>query len=421
MISKKTYFRYLSYLIAALVFLPVFSNNLPPLIGSYHLYVSIFIFSILMFEPKVLTQKTVVYFLLFGLLFTVIFPILIWHNITKWNISAIRTEFYDMVIPIILLSYFKYSKDYEGLISFIRISVVFIIITGIMTFYSATIDPLYARMMMSWYSPAQMKFFYRLGGGTYGYVGSLLGIFPILIFYWRNSKGFIYSKRTIMALLIFLFFVVLTMQFFGNILIAILFIILSFTSAKNIKKTVWLLSILFVVSVSIPTANYVSVLKSSANLFSVDSENYGKLIDLALYIESGETSKSSAEGKTESRAARYPELLEVFLTNPLFGSASNSESTYNQAGAHLYWMNRLAVFGILGFSMMLLYHVYFLRTQIKAFNEAYVVYFLLACFAILSYGLIKSIGGRQVWFMYFVIIPGAYYLPLLNKTKNNAK
>jgi hypothetical protein len=397
-----------------MVFLPLVRNNLPPIIGSYHLYAAIWIVSLLVFEPKVFLQKLVLYFLVFGLFFTVIFPLLFWANISDWNLTSIRVEFYDMVIPISILGYYQYKKDFRSLAMFVKISVLFILITGGMTLYSASIDPMYARMMMSWYDEATMLYFNKLGGGNYGYVGALLGIFPILIYYWRKNEIIIYSKRSIVTIMLFLYFVVVSMQFFGNILISTLFIVLSFTSAKKIKRTAVIISLFFLIFISIPPKIYSNLFKSIATIFPTNSENFTKMTDMATYIETGQEAQVK-NGIAETRAARAPELLSVFLYNPLFGSASNSTSNYDQAGAHLYWLNRLAVFGIMGLSMMILFQRFYFKHQIKYFDESYTVYFLLASFAILSYGLIKNIGGRETWYMYFVIIPGAYYLPLLNK------
>lgn len=284
-----------------------------------------------------------------------------------------------------------------------------------MTLYSASIDPMYARMMGSWYDETTTNSFKRLGGGTYGYVGALLGIFPILIYYWRRNDLVNYSKRTVLMALVFLYFVLITMQFFGNILISTMFIILSFMSARKLKRTAVLLAVLFFTGIIIPKENYTYLLKSTATFFPIDSENYSKIIDLAMYIETGESGKDKKGGMAENRAARAPELLETFLNNPIVGAASNNSSTYDQAGAHLYWMNRLAIFGIVGFGMSILFHRFYLINQEKKFDESFAIYFLLASFSILSYGLIKNLGGREVWYMYFVIIPGAYYLPLLNK------
>jgi hypothetical protein len=414
--SKSKYFQYLSYLLSILVFLPIVANNLPPIIGSYHLYAAIWIASLLLFEPKVFSQKIVLYFLGFSLFFTIIFPLIIWTNITRWNLNAIKVEFYDMVIPITVLGYFQYKNDYKSLAIFVKLSIFFIIITGIMTLYSASINPLYARMIGNWFDPETNKYFDKFGGGKYGYVGALIGIFPILIFYIRNSNLIDYSRGILIGLVAFLFFVVLTMQFFGNILISAIFIGLSLISVKKIKQTAILLTFIFIVLTWIPANYYGNVLNSTANLFEVDSENYQKLTDMALYIEFGEDTNNK-RGDTQNRAARYPDLFATFIQNPFLGSASNSFSSYDQAGAHLHWMNRLTVFGLLGLFMTFYFHRYYIMKIIIQFKEPYKIHFLLASIAILSYGLLKTIAGREVWYMYFLIIPGSYYLPLIKPKK----
>ncbi len=157
-----------------------------------------------------------------------------------------------------------------------------------------------------------------------------------------------------LIIILFLYFVVITMLFFGNILISTLFIILAFTSAKKLKRTAIFLSIFFIITISIPAENYAYILKATATLFPTNSENYKKMIGMAIFVETGEETRDKV-GMAKGRAARFPELLRTFLSNPFFGSAPNNSSTYEQAGAHLYWMNRLTVFGILGFAMTVLF------------------------------------------------------------------
>lgn len=47
----------------------------------------------------------------------------------------------------------------------------------------------------------------------------------------------------------------------------------------------------------------------------------------------------------------------------------------------------------------------------------YGYYFMLSIFALIFYGLIKNIGGFEIWLAFFVIILGMCYLPLLNRGK----
>ena len=127
-------------------------------------------------------------------------------------------------------------------------------------------------------------------------------------------------------------------------------------SAERFKLILFIcgLSIFFIITISIPAENYAYILKATATLFPTNSENYKKMIGMAIFVETGEETRDKV-GMAKGRAARFPELLRTFLSNPFFGSAPNNSSTYEQAGAHLYWMNRLTVFGILGFAMTVLF------------------------------------------------------------------
>lgn len=57
MINDKLYFNFLVFMMLATTFLPIVSNNLPPYVGSFHLYTALFGFSILVFNIRVLLSK----------------------------------------------------------------------------------------------------------------------------------------------------------------------------------------------------------------------------------------------------------------------------------------------------------------------------------------------------------------------------
>jgi hypothetical protein len=113
--------------------------------------------------------------------------------------------------------------------------------------------------------------------------------------------------------------------------------------------------------------------------------------------------------------------LVTFLNSPLLGAFSTGDKSYNVEGGHIYWMNKLAVMGILGFIFFIQIYYRNISFYIKTIaNQEFKLYYLLSVVSFITYGLIKNIGGREAYFMLFFILPSMQFLPLL-KTKKNEK
>ena len=103
-------------------------------------------------------------------------------------------------------------------------------------------------------------------------------------------------------------------------------------------------------------------------------------------------------------------LWQAFYASPLFGDASyrsNYEYTMT-VGGHLFWMSRLALWGISGFILFiwLLYKnfrivYYFLNSQVR-------YYYLLSVLAFIALGLVKNLNFVESFLVLFLIIPGFY-------------
>ena len=51
------------------------------------------------------------------------------------------------------------------------------------------------------------------------------------------------------------------------------------------------------------------------------------------------------------------------------------------------------------------------------FDKEYTFYFLISSISISILKIMKILAGREMWYMFFIIVPVLYYLPLL-KTRS---
>jgi len=406
----------------ASTFLPVVFNNLPPIIRSHHLWTIIWGFSIVIFYSNLLLNRLMGYVLLYGLFLFLLLKT-IWSNIDEGNYYGLLKEFYEIAIGVSVISYFCYRRDYIGLAKITKWAIIFLFITAIMSIISSAIDPMYVRnigqleFITDESERESILFFKYYGGGNYSTASAFMCIFPIFIYYYKNIKTSPISKTQIILFLSIIFFALIGMQIFGNILIAIIFSIISLLGMKKMKQTILVICLFLSLAMILPKQEYVRGMISISDYFEKNAELNFKIKDLATFVQTGANiNNNTAAGL---RAERYPILMESFLKSPLLGCFFLSDKTglkYKGEGAHLYWMNKLTITGIIGLIFFLFIPYKFIRNNLKQFDSTYRFYYILASLSILCYGLIKVVGGRETWYTFLIILPGLYYLPLLKKS-----
>lgn len=420
-LTKKKYFYYIAFMLMTTTFLPLLYVNLPPIVRSHHVWTLLWMFSLLIYHPQILINKRMVYIYSFVLLLIIV-KITIWSDLSNWYLKQIFYELYIFVIGISVITYFLQIKDYVNLAKITRWSIIFIFITAIMTIVSATIDPLYARKLVAISEVTQssereiLLDLRRYGGGNYSSAGAFMCLFPIFIYYYKNIIISLLSKRMLIVLCVVFFIALLAMQILSNILIAFGVIVIAMFSANNKNWSMWIVTLFIIVILSIPDRVFISGFQSVSNIFSEYSELSSKFDGIATFIE-GNMDIQNPTG-IGGRMKRYPLLLNAFVNSPLRGAFSTIQGmkVINDGGGfHLYWMYKLATFGIIVFLAFLYIPYVFIKNNLRYFIPTYKFYYILASLAVITYGLVKHIGGRETWYVFFVILPGLYFLPLLKK------
>jgi hypothetical protein len=447
--NRKKYFRFLSFMIIASSFLPLVFNNLPNYIRSHHIWTILWFLSIIVFYPKMISNKSILYLLFYGAVI-VIGLNTFWKTMDEWNKSMIYNEFYQISVGLTVFIYYKHSKDYAGLAHISKWGVIFLIITAVMTIVSSIIDPMYARKIvgLASVSAESLREEYlgikKVGGGGYGTAIAFMSLIPIIIAVFKHPTE-IKINRVLLLCIIFLFSsALLGIQLFANILLAFLFFVLAVFGIQRLKKVLPMAIIVYAALTLLPNDFYYNALMGTSNLFSDDSNVSYKLKDLATYTASNIEWGDNSTG-IGSRATRYSQLAGSFFQSPLMGSYflnDNNAKEYLQnslyygsgiiqvEGTHIHWMNKLTVTGIVGFLFFFLIIYRFLKVINVDMRSVLKYYFILALFSILSYGLIKTIAGREAWYSFFIIIPGLYFYitnsnnslrKLTEKMENNQK
>lgn len=423
MFKTHIYIRVIIVILMITTYLPVVYFRFPSYIGSHHFWVVIWGVSLLIFKPKVLIDKMMITTYIYGLFIWLMLNY-VWINMNEWNATMLPNEYYQILIGISIITYFNVSKDYKGLALITKYALIFIIITAFMTIITSFIDPMYARYMFVKTSEGEASriLINKFGAGTYGTVLAFMGLIPILIYYFKNNKHFLIKKKvTVFAIILLISFAIIRMQIFTNILVGLVFSIFAFLSVEKRLFPKLIIGLTFIVFTIIPNYVYINLLYDLSNVFYKMQEVSFKFKEVALYIQ---TAGAIDENAVTGRVERLPILINAFLESPVLGNFYNTNYLgygYHKECYHLYWMNKLTITGLIGFTLFLLIILKFINNERKIIKGEFRSYFMLGLISIIVYGLFKSVAGRECWYMFFVIIPGMYYLPLSYKNANITK
>ena len=215
--------------------------NLPPIIGSHHLWTIIWFLSIIFLYPKIFKNKLFILLLIYGFSIVLILLNTLWANIDPWNKKQIINEFYVFSVAISVLTYFRLEQDYEGFALIIKWTLLFIFVSAIMSIITAYINPLYARDLtgisaVNESERVKILGYTKYGGGNYSFASALVCLFPMLIYLYKNNDKSIFKKYQILLIGIIFFYTLIKMQIVANILVAFIIIILSLLGRKNLKN-----------------------------------------------------------------------------------------------------------------------------------------------------------------------------------------
>jgi hypothetical protein len=413
-LNKSTYFFAIILMLMVTTFLPLVYHNLPAFLRSHEkVWVPVWIVSLILFKPSVFKGKNLQAVIAFYAIMLLIMTRILWYNVSPWNIAILREEFLTFTIAMSVYYYFVNDSNYIGLARLSKWVLIFMVITAIMSIYTSILMPNFGRLMFHQSFMWTRKF----GYGGYGYVGAVVALFPLLVYYFRNVNKSIFSRPMLVGFILVCFVALLRIQIFANVLLGALVLVFAILGRKklNVSILVAMVSILFFLI--IPKTFYSDLLFGVTKYFDPSSDIYFKINDLALFTEQGYGDLTGVEART----ARYPILFDLFLSNPLLGY-SFTDFQGEQAGiGHIYWINKLAVYGLVGFIPFVILFYRIINENMRRFDTEYKYYYLVSVFGIIALGMMKALAGREMWYFVLIFTTGMYYLPLLKKDASKQK
>jgi hypothetical protein len=421
MITVKKYMSILATMMMLITFLPFFRSNVP-ILRAYNIWVLIWIISLIVIAPKVIIHKLMLAVLFYGLYIYLLINYFT-PDINMAQVSALKSEFYSIFISLTIFLYFETNRDYYSLAKLTKYSLFFIFTTAFLTIIVSFIFPSFSRdISVSVFSPeffstneiSKILRFEKFGAGTRGDGFAFMALIPIAI-YFAKQKQIKVKSKWINLFIITVNLALIRMQFVALMIYAAVFTLLSLSSIKNRTKNITISLIFILLILLVPSRFFANMFYNIASIINQETTLGLRINDIGVYIEAGGgvIEGNAVSGRLDER---YLSTFNYFIDNPLFGTYFLRKSTYGSIGEnHLFLMNKMVTIGVLGFLLWGMIFYGFYKYIIRKINNEFNYYFSLALISLVSYGLIKGIIYRPAWALFFVIIPGMNYLPMLDK------
>lgn len=412
MISKKILFRVLAIFTMAVFFLPIFRFNVPSafvLLVNYNLLTAIWIIAILLLSPQVFMSKYMNYLYIFIVLFFVGISTF-WAERTvddsqsisfMWFLSDIGSLF----LSIIIYLYFIKARDYISLAWVALFALIFIITTAFTSIIGISIFPGSVRQMAGGYGVGELAtVFKKIGIGDYPFFASLIALSPIFVYFLRSN--FLIYKYKIFLLLVFatLLYALTRAEFITALMLYFTFFIVSFLITKKINQTIFIVSILFILSMYVFNESVSNIFYYLSNFFEGTTISY-HMRNIGETFQFGDLdpdSQSTYFAGSRLNLARIS--VNKFIENPLLGTG--------WGGGHATWLDRLGLYGLLGFFPWIVIFYQQIKLNLLLFDKRFHSYYLTSIYSCILLGFLTTTANSfPVLLVLFCVVPGMYFLP----------
>jgi hypothetical protein len=397
----------------------LFPRNLPFILGSFAaLWAPAALVMIFSLRPKSLILGPMRMITLYGIISVGILNYTLWKYMSNWNQIRILYEVYYLFVFTAIWSYYHTKRDFGKMALMSKLTFLFILFSLFTTNVALSLDPSIVRDSANNadFSSFQENIYNLTGAMDYSYMQAVICLIPILVYHIKVKQSLVFRPGILVIILVVIIMTEMRSRVFANIAVTLCISALSFIGSKSIRTSIVTISLMCILFVAIPGTFYAERLYELSTNFAPNSLMNRKISGFAEFIEDPGIDESNEVG---SRAARYPLLFAALKAKPMFGHASYESNLNIGGGAHLYWMNRLTLWGIPGFIFFILVLYKIFKSVSRHFNNGYRFYYMLSIVSLIFLGLLKAIGGRELWLMIILVIPGLFYLPLLEKKTRN--
>lgn len=322
---------------------------------------------------------------------------------------------FSMFCAILIHNYYVDNKEYRGYAKVILATLIFVVASAILNIYQLYRFPEAARSQFlgvtgSESNVALSQFYASIGVAHYHYISAVPFVIPIIVYYLKNQKnGF--NKMLLFLSIVMVSYSTFVSAITAPILMAALCLLFSIQGKSRFKASMYSTIILALVIAIIPT-NIKAQFFFSVSDVVPNKDLSMKFSDLGLAIETG-IDISAPETSIEYRAERIPRNIEDFMRNPILGTGF-------EQNAHIFWLNLLAQFGLIGTIPFILILYRHLKLSMQDYELNYRFYYLVSIGLFVALGFMKSITAPMMFYL-LMLIPGLYYLRYIKREKPTSR
>lgn len=245
------------------------------------------------------------------------------------------------------------------------------------------------------------------GLGSYPFFSTIPFLIPGVIYQIKNSIAQLTNTRALiwMTFVIVLLICSYKAAIVAPLLLAIAVAFISVLGRRRFKANLAIIVLVIVILALIPKTFY-SKFFIDLSYSIPNREVASKIRDIGISFEGDFELLQSEEGANtsiESRASRILINLNQFVTSPIVG-------TGKAGNEHLFWLNILAQFGLLGILPLLWILFHHIKVDVNKYDDEFKFYYLVTMLAFFTMGFMKAIGGVQMFMTPLFIVPSMFYL-----------
>lgn len=302
----------------------------------------------------------------------------------------------------IIFSELAFVEKYKGMInSLVKICLVSILLICMISIIIIARNPGVVRGTEYSLYTDEIQRFRALGLGGYNFFSSLPFLIPVIVYKVKNRINFSGSSAFVGVLLLIILLITSYMAVIvAPFLLSIVILLLAVLGRRRIKANLALLLILLAIYIVTPKSWIGNLFYAASNAVE-NREISTKLSEIGYGFSEGfELVNYEDEAVTgvEGRASRILYNLKNFSKSPFIG-------TGRQANAHLYWLNLLAQFGLIGVIPLVFILVALFRKNLASMRpESWFTYYL-TIGAFIALGLMKAMGGYLTFIIPAFLVP----------------
>jgi hypothetical protein len=297
-----------------------------------------------------------------------------------------------LLLSYILIMYFNQTKNEKRIPIFLLIAFSIVIIRLVTAIKAEIMIPNIARNSATGMYE-DIPEFDLIGAGSYQFINGLIFMVLPIIYVLRSSavirKKIIYSIVALLSLVSIIYTGWTTALIMFAILVGI---------GLSPRKTKYVLLYMFLLFIILFITVYSDIdLQLLEKIYESNNTIYDKIVDIKIAMNENE-----AGGQLLTRQTLYLQSVDVFGANPLLGDV------YAENGAHSFWLDHLANFGIIGTIPLLIAYISVIVTSLKNVPDGYRRYHFINAIIFVIFGCVKNIAGYE--FMLFLCVLGPLML-----------